>query len=308
MRSRRPCELALLGWVLAGCGDPLGGADFRGDALFTFSGQVAIVEQLGAGERDARVSVFWVSEITSSEMGVEQASTAVEVSFPSTFEVHIFHPPGAEHFIAGGAYALGRLLVYDDADGSGAWSAGDELLGGAHNKVLVYAADDVPGGESPTGGPIPRGYALATLPLLCEPTGFADPGWSGGEDCGAELGVPCSDDSACGTAECLTELGLTTFEGGYCALPETVAGACWPDGVLIELVETDVSGAWFFASCTDDDQCRTDEGYGCDPLTQACLPVEPAYLSVYTDWELDPICYSFDEDWVEGETLWIDEE
>lgn len=304
---RRLCLTALFGVAAGGCGDGLAGADFRGDALFTFSGQVASVEQLGAGERDARVSVFWAQDISSTTVGLEQASTAVEVSFPSTFQVHIFHPPEAEHFITGEPYAIGRLLMYDDVDHSSAWSTGDELLGGAENKVLLYASEDVPGGASPTGGPIPQGYALATVPMQCAPTGFEDGDWSTGEDCGANLGLPCSDDSVCGTAECLTSLGLSTFEGGYCALSEQAAGACWPDGALIELAEYEtVFGAWFFKNCASDSDCRVDEGYACDPLMRACFPVEPTYLNVGESWFMFPLCFD-DDFWADGETIWIDE-
>jgi hypothetical protein len=71
-------------------------------------------------------------------------------------------------------------------------------------------------------------------------------------------GAACTDDAACGGLACLAT------PGGYCA--SACGTGC--DGACVATART---GELCLARCTADRDCRTAEGYVCDPAWQACM-------------------------------------
>ncbi|MEJ7599306.1 MAG: sialidase family protein [Kofleriaceae bacterium] len=76
------------------------------------------------------------------------------------------------------------------------------------------------------------------------------------------LGAACSPQTGCATG-----MLCMPMPGGYCTAPCGVTGsAC--DGACVEHPR---AGELCMAKCTTDADCRTDEGYACDPLRKACM-------------------------------------
>ena len=74
---------------------------------------------------------------------------------------------------------------------------------------------------------------------------------------------------ACGEAHaCRAELACAPDPGGYCSSACGLAGTACGDGTC---VATARSGERCLASCTSDADCRSAEGYLCDPQWRACL-------------------------------------
>jgi hypothetical protein len=91
---------------------------------------------------------------------------------------------------------------------------------------------------------------------------------------GGVVGDACYSASQCGGVPgagvtCLTSImGYITFPGGYCSAVCTSAGG--------ECVSLSDLGRYCLKRCTTPTNCRTAEGYGCDPVTGAtgtyCIP------------------------------------
>ncbi len=265
--------------LLLAC-DPLVGEGYRGEPLFSFRGRVESYEgTLPGGE--LRVSLFW-SPTGRSQVPVEalreQASASVSVSFPSTFEIRVFYPPATADLVPGEhPWGLALILVYQDRDGDGCFTPGaspSELVGGAADRVLLYAPAPLPAERSPTGAALERGFSLAAVPLDCDGD---HQGWHGTEDCGVALGTPCAADADCGPdgagGACLTRLGGYEIQGGMCAM-QLVEGGCQPRGGT----GVSIGEVVWIRPCASAPQCPR-MGYSCvdlDPSPElACLTCWP---------------------------------
>ena len=295
---RRAAALTLL-VAAAGCGDPLVDSSFRGEPLFSFTGQMATFQGLGSPEGDVRASLFWGAGdwgVPAADL-MEQDSVSASLEFPSKFSLTVFHPPEAGHLPGGEPYGVAALLVYDDKDRDGRYDAGDRLMGGSENRLMVYATRDLRASDSPIGQPLERGFRLLPVPQYCErvPPEFDD------EDdlCGVDVGAPCRQDSDCGAeGHCLTEVEDLSFQGGYCTL--LAHNNCWDED---DEDETEFEPPWeededhedaefdfVYKPCATDSDCRVDEGYICHGGFRACVPDEPVFLDLHADFQTPELC------------------
>jgi hypothetical protein len=160
--------IALLTMFLAGCGDPLVSAEYRGEPILRLVGRIASLRggtTIGTDEA-ALVSMFWNTDLTATSPAlVEQRSVSTNVEFPNAFEVLVFDPPAEEHLLTSDArLGVGFLLVYVDRDGDRTFGAADTIIGGNVIKALVWAVEDLDATASPFGTAIPTGFSLVNLP------------------------------------------------------------------------------------------------------------------------------------------------
>jgi len=92
--------------------------------------------------------------------------------------------------------------------------------------------------------------------------------WACSATSGVPVGIGCAEDVDCGPGgTCLpVDLGFT---GGACSWREGASECCEPEGRAVRYLE----GWLCLQGCTADGDCRLNDGYSCDPLTGACLPV-----------------------------------
>lgn len=122
--------------LLAGCGE-LAGADWRGERLFTISGDVLSLDPWSL-QGNLRVALFWAWD---DEHPVEQ-SVVVDTSFPAHYELEVYAwPPEESMFQAPWSsvpLAAGVPLLYDDADLDGRYDEGEALVGGPQDAGVLY--------------------------------------------------------------------------------------------------------------------------------------------------------------------------
>ena len=297
--------IALSVSAVTSCGEPLTQPSYRGESLFSFTGQIAAQGTFPQAQR-IRLSIFWMPDggQTDPSKWVEQASASVDISFPSAFEVKVFQRPERDAFFYD--QALGRLMLYDDANNNGRKDLEEPFVGSAPNQGVVYTDDPLDFDENQTGVALPGGFALIHYPLRCHtrldkardvvcqvPIGAA---CETSDDC-------CPDGSDCtrfGVA-CLNNLvGQHPFPGGYCTA-RGVQFVCTslkdnPDAVGVEsrLVRMSlVQGAaeLVLKTCLSDTECR--DGYVCEPA-YLCLP-KTVLLRMSQEYDIEPICESADE-------------
>lgn len=275
--------------VLTGCGDALVERGYRGEPLYTFTGQIAAASG-GAFEHPVRAAVFWSPGRGTriDERLVEQPSLAVAVHFPGTFEINVFEPPMAVDWSTpDDDWRLGLVLIYEDLDEDGRFSP-DELRGGARDQALLYLERPLSATESPTGTPLDAGFHAVRLPMLCgheEEEHDRDQGTRAAE-CGVPIGEGCATDADCGTGgACLTRDRTAVWTGGYC-VQLFVEGGCEPRGGRL------VGDAWH-RGCDDDDDCRLADGYRCEE--DVCVPGAPVALVVDPSFVLAPLCVLDDD-------------
>jgi hypothetical protein len=156
--------------MLAGCGDPMVSADYRGEPIFLLTGEV---ESVGPGsvqlapDETALVSMFWNTNLSRrSQRLLPQDSVSAAVQFPSTFEVRFFDPPETKHLVADdGRYGVGLLLAFVDADGDRTFDAGERLIGGSLDVAIIWASETIPATESPFARELPSGFSLIDRPF-----------------------------------------------------------------------------------------------------------------------------------------------
>ncbi|TNF38033.1 MAG: hypothetical protein EP329_01515 [Deltaproteobacteria bacterium] len=185
---RRATLAALV--ALAGCGDAAVDGGYRGEPLVTVSGWVR-VETLAsdiAGEAvqrgRLRMAVLWAASDGAGSSRFDlftSVAERVDASglFPARYELTLFTPPAPRVMQpAGGdgAYAVGVLVAFIDADDDGRWSleTGEQLVGAVLDTALVYSPA---GAEGPgTASRFPAGYTLAAVeadPAVCTASGQA---------------------------------------------------------------------------------------------------------------------------------------
>lgn len=123
-------------FLLLGCGG-LAGADWRGERLFTISGDVLTLEPVDLSG-NLRVALFWAWD---DERPVEQ-SVVVETSFPAHYQLDVYAWPPEEAMFAAPwstvELAIGVPLLYDDADGDERYDVGEALVGGPQESGVLY--------------------------------------------------------------------------------------------------------------------------------------------------------------------------
>ncbi len=163
--------LGLVG-ALAGCGDPLVDAEYRGEPILRLIGRVSALRgDAGTSNDEALVSLFWNTDLGVDPPAlVEQQSISTNLQFPNEFEVLVFEPPTEQHLLQDDArLAVGFLLVYSDRDGDRAFGPQDDIVGGNVNKALMWATEDVAGADAPFGADIPAGFSLLRVgEMQCE--------------------------------------------------------------------------------------------------------------------------------------------
>ncbi|MCA9541951.1 MAG: hypothetical protein KC620_23805, partial [Myxococcales bacterium] len=196
---------------------------------------------------------------------VEQVETSRPVQ-PGVGPFYVFARPNAQlwaQVAEGRGYAIARPIIYVDLNGDRRWNADEPLIGETPH-ALVLAARDLGAEEAPSGRPLTAGYHRTEFPFPCAPpTAPVEP------DCNIPLGVGCLNADACGDGTCLAD--DQGFPGGYCA---GVPPACRPPDAAGEVVNGPTRALDYLRwvrACTTDADCRTTEGYACDPLTGACL-------------------------------------
>ncbi|MFN3197182.1 MAG: hypothetical protein ACE366_02020 [Bradymonadia bacterium] len=160
-----------LAMVLAGCGDPLEDASYRGEPLLVLQGEVRVqstgltVDEVADLPQPAsgtlRVALFWsrAAEAAQQVSLIEQQAVTTS-RFPARYALSLYSPPPMEVMVeapeGNGEVAVGLLLVYIDANEDGRWDpATDRLVGGARQRALVYTPS---GASSPFFGDLQPGY------------------------------------------------------------------------------------------------------------------------------------------------------
>jgi hypothetical protein len=278
--------VVLLAAGLAACGDPLTGTDYEGKPLLSFEGEVRNFK-MGAPSA-LRVGLFWSPEGRTDappDKLIEDPTVSVAVTFPSTFRIDVFREPEDAWMVAGGNYGVASILVYDRPLGGRFDPGRSTVRGGALDHGVIYAAKALDAASSPTHKPVLAGMYVLKLPQPC-----SKPKPIGGSVCGVPIGAPCESDSTCGLGgACIHEIDDVAYPGGYCMLPWTGEGCETGESGWVYSYRTD---SWYYAKlCTDDDDCRTDEGYACDIISQACLPDVPLQIGISSDYTPMPLCH-----------------
>lgn len=304
MRVWNKITLTCLVLSMVSCGDPLATGEYLGEPLFSFEGIIVSILDDLPEENSVRVALGWApggTEPTHVNELVEQDSVSVQVRFPSAFEVNIFYPPLDDFLQASSqAYGLAYLVVYEDSDGDEHFDA-QEVLGGAPNQVIVYAARDLLPEQSPTRRSLPQGFHLIPVPAPC----MAFDNELDAPVCTVPIGAECISDSDCNGGTCLDELAGTNFPGGYCSLREDRQNCVPPDAIAWplydelgdpgEMIESgqghELDHWWWFKRCITSQDCREDEGYICNLGWGACTPKVPAWLVIGDELRLPQVCW-----------------
>ncbi|MEL6543618.1 MAG: hypothetical protein AAFQ82_03270, partial [Myxococcota bacterium] len=207
--------LALAVSVFSSCGDPLVDENFRGDVLFTLTGQVIPGNEDIDLPIDVRVSVFWSPELEGDTLLEQRASTSV-VSQPAQFRIPLVETPRATERLGGdgGPFAIGRVAAYEDENANGMRDA-SELFLGVSGPVLIWAQSSLPASATPLAVEIEPGFQVIRTPLLCD---VPAPPRSDDSDCGVELHAPCSSDAPCANGGfCMAEL-MDNWPNGACGV------------------------------------------------------------------------------------------
>lgn len=113
-------------------------------------------------------------------------------------------------------------------------------------------------------------------------------------DCEVPLGASCRSESDCMGGVCLTRSNGEFFPGGYCVLTVEAAEreGCEPeDGIDLPWdFRADGASTHWFLACDSDSECRSDQGYFCDPWYGACMPRSPLALELSPDFAPPAVC------------------
>ena len=93
----------------------------------------------------------------------------------------------------------------------------------------------------------------------------------GATGCAPDIGDSCDTSVNCDVNG--TRICDLAQPGGYCTVEYCESGTCPAGSVCVQFEPTPsrLARTWCMASCTDDSDCRTDEGYGCRAVTDAPL-------------------------------------
>jgi hypothetical protein len=160
----------LLATSVAACGDAAVDGEYRGEALFTLTGKVAL--DLGAvtttDSGELRAALFWAKPSGSADADIFDSVTSVEQelgaasTFPARYTLTIRRPPPASLIGTAadvhGRFAVALVLVYLDLNGDARWDhATESLVGSAPDSFVLYAPEGLSGGRY---GPVRPGFHL----------------------------------------------------------------------------------------------------------------------------------------------------
>lgn len=294
--SRRAALALLL--CAAGCGDPLLDERFRGAPRWTFRADVLSATPGTEVPGRLRAAFFFAPDLHGLDPDGwrELTASAIPVTAPSYNVLHVFEPPGPDLLVAGTDYGVARLLVYDDADGSGRREAGEPIVALQGVVGWVYNGGPLDGAHTHSGRPLEAGFRHVFLPQSCgePPPGPTTPG-----TCGVPLGAACLNDIDCRGGVCLESLGLPV-PGGYCVVPEPPPRGCRPaDAVYLRrppfIPGAPMTKGYWVRPCTADADCRRpgdpdDLRYACDAGLRACLPSDAPVLVAGSAIRIAPFC------------------
>ncbi len=282
--------IMIFAFLTASCGSPLVDSSYRGEPLYHFEGIIFSVLEDIPEEGKTKVALGW-SRTEPDRFDLDlvtiQDSVSTHVRFPSVFEINVFYPPDPSFLSSlDTPWALAYLLVFEDHNDNGDLDEG-EFIGGAPEQALIYTPTDLEARDSPTGQFLPAGFHLVPMPMPCELMPSVE-----GEDCGVQVGRPCTTNADCGVGTCLREMDGIEFPGGYCSMPADFSpDGCIPDGGIEMYVGIDDNEqAWWARSCESNEDCRMDEGYWCDLAAGACVPKFPVWLVIERDLDFPAFC------------------
>ena len=278
--------LVLPALVLSASCDPLVEEGFQGEVLFTIEGRVVDFNFSDTQLDYPLASLFWASggdTTIDPNLLRAQSEVSVRVAFPATFSINVFEAPILND-IGTRPYAIGQLVVWQDDNDDGEYSA-SEFRGGALEHVILFADRELAPQESPTGRTLPKGFSLASLPLPCQEI----PVVPQADDCGVPLGAECSPDaSECGAfGACLLDDGFTSYPDGYCVLPTNMD--CFPTGgVVLGINNEDLGYEVWVKGCASPLDCRPE--YSCELWLGGCLPKQPLAIIIDPNSDFHPLC------------------
>jgi hypothetical protein len=276
---------------LAGCGDAIVDEAYRGEALATF--QANSVDG-NSSAKHLRSAVFWSTSRDETDVSKlkEQVSTSEPVVAGKSVRISLFEQPetllpwnAAEP--DGAHFALGRLLLYDDANDNGRRDANEPVLGGMLPYGLVYAPEDLPAGVGPARIALKKGLHSTWLPLHCEGERPPPPGLTACQP--LELFAACKEgmeaSADCGPeGQCIDRFQFPWPEGA-CLVSEEV---CRPENGRILHGGPDMS--FYTKACETDADCGRANPYRCDPLQGACVPYNLPLVEETENNRFPPFC------------------
>lgn len=286
-----------------GCGDGLLGGDYRGPALSSFPVDISQGGSLPSPDPRLRIAIFFSPSSpmnTDPEQMVEHLPSAIPIKLPMSGIVNVFEEPSSRLLIPTTpgvvGFGLGRLLVYDDRDGSGRRDPAEPFVGIDPPTAILFMPQAVPEGQTLTTGGLPAGFRQVVLPQLC---GRKPPPPSDANACGVPLGEGCRTDADCGTGYCLRETKFP-WPAGYCVITEPPTTGCRPTRAAYypapryAPIPPGLMGFYLRACKSDGDCARTtdrDQGnYTCDVGLQACFPRQGSRIPVGSRLEVEPFC------------------
>jgi hypothetical protein len=269
---------------LLGCGDSQVPASYRGDPIYQLGGDVQPGAAGWAGAANIRVAFFYSPNglnVTDPTQMVEHLGSALAVTVPSSFMINVFDAPGPELLLRNpdgtdAGYGVARLLVYQDSNQDGQYTAGESFVGGDVHNGYFYVPQALPASRTPTSGPLPAGFSAVLLPQLC---GFVPPPPTQPGDCGVSLGDVCAADNNCMGGSCLQQTSQP-WPGGYCVILDPPTNSCRP-GAAAYLGASGMGGpkanGYYLRPCQQDSDCirmmdPSQNIYHCDVGLLGCTP------------------------------------
>lgn len=297
--------IATLALLTTHCGDPQLDEQVRGIPLFSIRGSTQMTGMVPEGP--LRIALFWSPQgprVTDAKQFIEQLGTSVPLEVPSNYVLNIFELPSPEHMLrrsdgSEAGYAVGRVLVYIDADADGRYTPGELFVGSVGNFGQYYIRDFLTPENTPTHTPLAPNFYTVMLPQPCDfvPPTPTDPG-----TCGVPLGETCSADSECAGGICKVDDPFP-WPSGYCTIPDPSPSGCYPSAAAYVGAPPARAGmrvppppkGFYLRPCTVQSDCirpneRQGFAYRCDPGLRGCIPGAPPFVQVGDALRMPPFC------------------
>lgn len=160
------CGKALL-LLTVGCGDPLVGADYPGEALFTVGGLVRYADTGPDTSQALRATVLWAD--VSTEGGEYELPVTTTTSFPGLYTVNLYGPPPDELLLSlpmgDTRLAFGAIVLHEDLDGTDDLDQGlEQLVGGTDSVYVLYLTEDLEPEPGESGTALSAGFTAVSMP------------------------------------------------------------------------------------------------------------------------------------------------